>query len=1139
MIVTSFSRMRHLQSTYMVSAATEREEAVREPLISMAAGTLQELVSAAASVHSDRTAVTYYDDQSVSLLYRDVLKLAGELSDIFRESCSPSNGVIGLYCSDDLLVPVWILGILQSPAAYVPLDPEAPGLLSARVMNLCGLKYCAVKTDLLQRFQTALVKHISAEVCVVLPKFKLTLIRVKLLPVAAHKPETQQSVAQKADGADLCGTAVVEKASGHRDLAYVLHTSGTTGFPKIVRVPHKCILPNILHLRSLFQMSADDVVFLASPLTFDPSVVDIFLALSSGAQLLIIPSVIKKVPNRLAQVLFKNHKTTVLQVTPTLLSRFGHRILKQEVLSSVSSLRVLALGGEACPSPALLRSWKHKDNKTHIYNIYGITEVSCWACCYKIPQSLLQSSNPPSSMVSSVPLGAPLMDTVVEVRDEHGCVVTEGEGQLFIGGKDRVCLLDDEEAVTPGTMRATGDWVNVKDTQLLYLGRRDRLIKRHGKRVNLDNLQQLILSLPQVEACAVGLYEGFRLLAFVVASASGDQKAASPLPSVQERVGKSHSPFAQHQEDPPSPVKHHQEEETSGMDGGLSRLIVNQLSLLLPSYSVPDTLVLVPALCLTPHGKVDMEALMKIYQRQRQCLESSQGDFSKLKQTLRSFWQSTLGFAEDVTVDEESNFLLSGGDSLKALHLCEDILTAVGVTSPGLLEVILDGTFSDVLRYVARVTLMPPLENSTPSLLEAKKRHADAPSVFLAKRERKESTAGERPQGEKRAVKVIGRGGEVIEMKTGNEEMGENLQPMQGDVLDLSLSWSSDTGRCVDASPVLLVHKRTDQRSDVTKTTVFIGSHSHRIQALDLDTGSLLWERVLGDRIEASAAVSRCGTLVVIGCYDGCVYFLCAASGETRWIFETGDAVKSCPAVDQHTGLMIVGSHDGHVYALNPELQQCVWKHHCGGRAVFSSPYLQPSLRQLYVASLGGHLLCLNPDSGEVLWSHCRDVPFFSSPNSSSGLVAIGSVDGNICCFSNKGELMWQYLTKGPVFSSPCVTPDQQRLLCGSHDGHLYCLNCADGSLVWTFETSGKVYSTPCVFDGSAMGRRGILVGVASTDGTVWILDGQNGQMLASHTLPGELFSSPVVYEQSLVVGCRNDYVYCFKLTVKEEAQKY
>lgn len=70
---------------------------------------------------------------------------------------------------------------------------------------------------------------------------------------------------------------------------------------------HLCVV------RSLFQMSAADVVFLASPLTFDPSVVEIFLALSSGAQLLIVPNVIKKMPNRLAQLLFKDHRTTVLQ----------------------------------------------------------------------------------------------------------------------------------------------------------------------------------------------------------------------------------------------------------------------------------------------------------------------------------------------------------------------------------------------------------------------------------------------------------------------------------------------------------------------------------------------------------------------------------------------------------------------------------------------------------------------------------------------------------------------------------------------------------------------------------------------------------------------------------------------------------
>ena len=100
----------------------------------------------------------------------------------------------------------------------------------------------------IQRFQTAVVKHMSVDVCVVLPRFKLTVVRVTLLPVAKHNQETQQTVL-RTDGAEVCDTAVEQKDCGHKNLAYVLHTSGTTGFPKTVRVPHKCILPNILHLR--------------------------------------------------------------------------------------------------------------------------------------------------------------------------------------------------------------------------------------------------------------------------------------------------------------------------------------------------------------------------------------------------------------------------------------------------------------------------------------------------------------------------------------------------------------------------------------------------------------------------------------------------------------------------------------------------------------------------------------------------------------------------------------------------------------------------------------------------------------------------------------------------------------------------
>uniref|UniRef100_A0A3P8UTR0 Aminoadipate-semialdehyde dehydrogenase n=1 Tax=Cynoglossus semilaevis TaxID=244447 RepID=A0A3P8UTR0_CYNSE len=868
--------------------------------------TLQALVLNAASVHADRTAVVYdsrsMSDSPVSLLYKDLLQLAVGLSLVLQEYCTDNNGVIGLYCCDDLFVPVWILGILQSPAAYVPLDPEAPGLLCARVIHQCGLKYCVVKTELLQ---AAVEEHISVDICVEVAKFKMTLILVKLIKATENKSKPQQTV----DG------AVTGRQPGDRGLAYVLHTSGTTGPSKIVRVLHKCILPNILHLRSLFQMSADDVVFLASPLTFDPSVVDIFLALSSGAQLLIIPSMVKKMPHRLATALFKDNKTTVLQVTPTLLCSFSNHIIKQDVLSSGSSLRVLVLGGEAFPSPALLRSCRDEDNKTHVFNIYGITEVSCWASCYEIPQTLLQST-------FRVPLGTPLRDTVLEVRDEHGGIITEGEGQVFIGGEDRVCLLGDEDTVINGMMRATGDWVKVQDSQLYYLGRRDRLIKRNGKRVNLDNVQQ---------------------------------------------------------------VRRRHQENTSSVEADLSRQIMKQVSLLLPSYSVPDAVVLLPALCLTAHGEFTT--------------------------SLSVFDHNILGLDEDAALAEESNFLLSGGDSLKALHLCEDISTTVGVATPKLLEVILDGTFVDILHYIDSTMLMPLLENDSNSLREAQKRRSGSPSDVPAKKERGQSPCEDLLQQETQAFKVIRRGAEVIEMDPKKER--SNLQAAadvdkyscrkEENVLELCLSWSSDTGRCVDASPIILVRERTEQSSVVAERTVFIGSHSHRFQALDLDTGRLLWERVLGDRVESSAAVSHCGTLVVVGCYDGCVYFLSTNSGKTQWTFETGDAVKSCPAVDPHTGLVIVGSHDGHVYALNPK---CVWKHHCGGRAVFSSPHLQPDLRQLFVASLGGELLCLHPDSGDILWSNNRNVPFFSSPNCGSGLVVLGSVDGNICCYSSTGKLV-------------------------------------------------------------------------------------------------------------------------------------
>lgn len=81
----------------------------------------------------------------------------------------------------------------------------------------------------------------------------------------------------------------------------------------------------------------------------------------------------------------------IAQATPTFLRRFGAQLIKSTVLSASTSLRVLALGGEAFPALNVLRSWKDRGNKTHVFNLYGITEVSSWATCYRIPEEVLSS----------------------------------------------------------------------------------------------------------------------------------------------------------------------------------------------------------------------------------------------------------------------------------------------------------------------------------------------------------------------------------------------------------------------------------------------------------------------------------------------------------------------------------------------------------------------------------------------------------------------------------------------------------------------------------------------------------------------------------------------------------------------------
>uniref|UniRef100_A0A8C3IMG4 Beta-alanine-activating enzyme n=1 Tax=Chrysemys picta bellii TaxID=8478 RepID=A0A8C3IMG4_CHRPI len=1036
--------------------------------------TLQEMVHQAASLYSDRKAVCfdeYNDKPPVFYTYKEVVSLATELTVFLQNYCDHRGRFeIGLYCYPGINLPSWILGILQVPAAYSPLDPDAPPVLSNYFMKKCNLRYILVENDKINKFK---ISHAGwfyqssfaiDDVGLTLFQINWNDVDVNLLLDGAEDKNGLSKAASNWEtdyAADLDQLKSKTSQRGYTDvrqqrsLAYILHTSGTTGIPRIVRVPHKCIVPNILHLQSLFKISPHDMLFMASPLTFDPSVVELFVALTSGASLLIVPNPIKMMPLKLSAALFHRHRVTVLQATPTFLRRFGDQLIKSTVLSASTSLRVLALGGEAFPALNVLRSWKGRENKTHVFNLYGITEVSSWATCYRIPEEVLSSD---IRFDSPVPLGSPLLGTTVEVRDATGSAVLDGEGQVFIGGKERICFLDDEVTVPLNTMRETGDFVRVKDAEMFFLGRKDNQIKRHSKRLNIEYVQQAAEGLCHVEACAVTWYRQEKLILFVVPK---DNLARDTLKELQ---------------------KH------------------------LPTYAIPDELVLIETLPFTLHGKIDVSELRKIYSNHLNSRrhDSKLSGAEELWERLQYLWKSLLSLPDDSpSISKDSLFLYSGGDSLKSLRFHDEIENLAGKAIPGLLEVILSSSIAEVYRHVLKAVF--PSEDQIMNHNTVKRKlNESSGGEFHGEHTKPKSRRYFNAAAGLIAFIALNRGNRMSSMTSPESLMRPYNAGQAGTELRQQASCSSGvTSNSMKYEVTENKSEKSRSRPKIASKTNETGTHSVEqapsempekliLHAIDLHSGKIKWERILGDRIESSACASKCGNFIIVGCYNGFVYVLRSDNGEIHCIFTAEDAVKSSAVVHPSTGLVYIGSHDQHIYALD-----------------------------IY-------------DTGNKIWKSSCGKPLFSSPHCNEQYVCIGCVDGNVYCFSHSGEKVWQFSTSGPVFSSPCISSlTKQEIYFGSHDRFIYCCNM-EGNLLWKFKTTSSVYATPFIFHSHDLESETLLA-ATSTDGTVWVLNAKTGLVTGVNKLPGEVFSSPVVCGSRLVVGCRNDYVYCLDLCIAEE----
>ncbi|XP_055712836.1 beta-alanine-activating enzyme-like isoform X1 [Phlebotomus papatasi] len=366
----------------------------------------------------------------------------------------------------------------------------------------------------------------------------------------------------------------VEKQSTENyDIAYWMETSGSTGKPKIVKVPWTCILPNISALSKKLFIKENDVIYSTSPATFDPFVVDLFLAFTNSATIIFTTDRLRIAPSRkFAKVIFSKHNkgsVTFIQMTPTLFLNFGQNILSQIVLSEDSSLRICLLGGESFPKKSLIPC---SNIEIKFYNIYGITEISCWS---NMTEVHLKDED-------EVDIGGFLDESLeIEIREN---------GTLWIGSKIRKCLLEDEDGEIlrrdEVLFRNTGDIVEVKDKKIFFRARSNRIIKRFGVQVDLAKIENETKNIELIQNVqCIFLQDSKRIILF--------------YQSEEENLKLSY-----------------------------------KLKTTLKSSELPDEIVKIDQFPLSDHGKISQKKLLELYQEKSKKSISIEDGFIELIESI-------------------------------------------------------------------------------------------------------------------------------------------------------------------------------------------------------------------------------------------------------------------------------------------------------------------------------------------------------------------------------------------------------------------------------------------------------------------------------------------------------------------------
>ncbi len=532
---------------------------------------------------------------AASVTYAELNRWANRLAHhLIEHGVEPGDNVaILLPRSLDLLAAQ--LAISKCAAAYVPLDINAPAERQAFMVQDC-------EAMLLLTFSGEEADH---------PVLRIDLDTLALDGQPTHDPNLPQS---------------------SESLAYIMYTSGSTGAPKGVMVPHRAIGRLAINNGYADFNPQDRVAFASNP-AFDASTMDVWGPLLNGGRVVVIDHRTLLDPALFGRELAESG-VTVLFVTTALFNQYV-----QLIPQALKGLRILLCGGER-GDPAAFRRLRAEAPDLRIVHCYGPTETTTYATTFEVQEVATDAE--------SVSIGGPISNTQVYVLDARQQPVPFGvTGELYIGGQGVAMgylnrpdltaekFLKDPFCDHPGALLyRTGDLARwIAPGQLECLGRNDDQVKVRGFRIELGEIENRLLG------CA-GLKE-----AVVLARRDGQE----PL-----RL-----------------VAYYSADDASVDSAGLRA----QLQARLPDYMVPSAWVRLDALPLNNNGKVDRKAL-PAPEQDALLTCAYEAPATALEQTLAQVWAEVLQVER---VGRHDHFFELGGHSLLAMRMVSQVRQRLGV----------------------------------------------------------------------------------------------------------------------------------------------------------------------------------------------------------------------------------------------------------------------------------------------------------------------------------------------------------------------------------------------------------------------------------------------------------------------------